>query len=121
FQSTPNLTEARVAVLKDRVAELGDWLVETRRDYHRRPEVGWREIETTRTIAAELESLGYAVTAGAVFRKQAERLALSDEPIAGEGDTGCIGIYETGRPGPTVCLRVDIDALPIEEAGGNHA
>lgn len=121
FQSTPDLTEARVAFLKDQVTQLGDWLIETRRDYHRRPEIGWREIETTRTIATELESLGYSVTSGAAFLKQAERLAMSDDPIEGEGDTGCIGIYDTGRPGPTVCLRVDIDALPIEESEGNHA
>jgi aminobenzoyl-glutamate utilization protein A len=110
-----------MALIEDKVAALGDWLIETRRDYHRRPEVGWREIETTRTIAAELASLGYTVTAGADFLKDAERLAMSDEPIADEGNTGCIGIYETGRPGPTVCLRVDIDALPIQEADGNHA
>ncbi len=46
---------------------------------------------------------------------------MSIDPIPGEGDTGCIAVFDTGRPGPTVCLRVDIDALPIEEARGNHA
>jgi aminobenzoyl-glutamate utilization protein A len=121
FGSTPQLSPETAEQLKAAVAGLGDWLIETRRDYHSRPEIGWREIETTRTIAEELERLGYTVTSGAEFLGKAQRFAMSDDPIPGEGDTGCIGVFETGRPGPTVCLRVDIDALPIEEATGNHA
>lgn len=121
FNTPPTGLDSLAARLQASVEHHAEWLVRTRRDYHARPEVGWQEVETTQTIAAELESLGYKVTAGAAFLGDAERLAMADEPIPGEGDTGCIGIYETGRPGPVVCLRVDIDALPIHEAGGNHA
>lgn len=121
FKSAPNLSEQTAQLLATSVGEVAGWLTEIRRDYHRRPEVGWREIETTRTIAQTLAELGYEVTAGREFLKNAKRFALSDTPIPGEGDTGCIALFDTGRPGPTVCLRVDIDALPITEATGNHA
>lgn len=121
FKSTPVIPAQTVAHLTTSTNAIADWLTETRRAYHRRPEVGWREIETTRTIAETLREFGYEVTAGRDFLKDAKRFSLSDAPIPGEGDTGCIGIFDTGRPGPTVCLRVDIDALPITEASGNHA
>jgi aminobenzoyl-glutamate utilization protein A len=120
FGAEPDLSDETVGQLQAQVRADGDWLVETRRQFHRRPEVGWQEVETTRRIVTELERLGYAVTAGREFLKDAERLAMSDQPIEGEGDTGCIAVFDTGRPGPTVCLRVDIDALPIQEAEGNH-
>lgn len=121
FGTEPDLPAELVEDLVQRVSAEEDWLVGTRREFHRRPEVGWQEVETTRRISSELERLGYDVVAGREFLKEAERLAMSDAPIEGEGDTGCIGIFDTGRPGPTVCLRVDIDALPIQEAEGNHA
>lgn len=95
-------------------------LVASRRRLHAAPELGWREIETTRLIAEELDALGYDVVAGRNFLGDAIRLGLSAEPVPGEGETGCVGILDTGRPGPTLCLRVDIDALPITEAGGDH-
>lgn len=101
--------------------ELQPWLVELRRYFHRHPELGWQELETTNRIAAELSELGYDVVAGRDFLGKVARLGLSSAPIPGEGDTGCIAIFDTGRPGPTVCLRVDIDALPIAEAETGHA
>ena len=101
-------------------AALAGWLVDTRRSFHRNPELGWREVETTRRIAAELSALGYEVIAGRDMLGDAPRLGLSAVPIPGEGETGCIARFDTGRPGPTVCLRVDIDALPIREANSDH-
>lgn len=92
-----------------------------RRAFHENPELGWQEIETTAAIVADLTQSGYDVIHGPDFLKDAPRTGLSPDPIPGEGDTGCIALYDTGRPGPTVCMRVDIDALPINEAGGNHA
>lgn len=121
FSTRLRLSAEVLDELSRRVAAERAWLVETRRAYHRQPEIGWQEVETTRSIAAELTRLGYSVCAGSDFLKSAERLAMSDAPIPQEGDTGCIAIFDTGRPGPTVCLRVDIDALPIQEAIGNHA
>ncbi len=96
-------------------------LIAQRRGFHANPELGWQEIETTATIVTELSGAGYDVVSGPAFLGDVPRPGLSETPIPGEGDTGCIALFDTGRPGPTVCMRVDIDALPITEAGGNHA
>lgn len=110
--------------LRRRIAEdaaaLHGRLVDLRREFHRHPELGWRETRTTRRIVAELEALGFETTAGRDLLGDAVRLGKSRSPVPGEGDTGCIAIHDTGRPGPTVCLRVDIDALPIAEAPDEH-
>jgi amidohydrolase len=73
-----------------------DQLVAWRRDLHAHPEVGFEEWRTAGVIAAELERLGFQV-------------------MTGVGKTGVVGLLETGRPGPVVLLRFDMDALPIEE------
>jgi aminobenzoyl-glutamate utilization protein A len=80
-------------------------------------ELGWRESRTTRAIVERLAALGYRVMSGRGFLKDASLLGL--EP--GERpDTGCAAELETGRPGPLVCIRIDIDALPIPEAPAPH-
>jgi aminobenzoyl-glutamate utilization protein A len=99
---------------------LAPWLSETRRAFHRQPELGWREIETTRRIAKELANCGYGVVAGRDLLRDSIRLGISKSARPGDGDTGCLAVFDGGRPGPTVCLRVDIDALPIEEAVSDH-
>lgn len=96
-------------------------LISQRRAFHARPELGWQEVQTTAAIVTDLTEAGYQVVSGPAFLGDAMRLGMSADPIPGEGDTGCIALFDTGRPGPTVCMRVDIDALPILEAGGNHA
>src|SRR6056297_1345963 len=83
-------------------------LIEQRRAFHANPELGWQEIETTATIVADLTAAGYEVVSGPAFLGDVERLGMSATPIPGEGDTGCMAIYDTGRPGPTICMRVDI-------------
>ncbi|NNE52616.1 MAG: amidohydrolase [Sulfitobacter sp.] len=107
--------------LRQSVQEEGARLIADRRKFHANPELGWQEIETTAAIVEDLTQTGYRVVSEPAFLGSVPRLGLSEDPIPGEGDTGCIAIYDTGRPGPTVCMRVDIDALPIEEAVGNHA
>jgi len=74
-----------------------------RRDFHMHPELGFNEIRTGGIVATELESLGIEVTKGI-------------------GKTGVVGLLEGGRPGPTLLLRFDMDALPIqEETGAEYA
>ena len=68
-----------------------------RRDFHMHPELGFREIRTGGIVAKELELLGIEVTKGV-------------------GKTGVVGLLEGGKPGPTLLLRFDMDALPIPEA-----
>ncbi|GAA6198876.1 amidohydrolase [Aquicoccus sp. SU-CL01552] len=118
---TPDIDASLLIRLQEGAQALQPWLVERRRQFHRTPELGWQEIATTAQIVRDLSADGYEVIAGPDFLGDVVRAGLSADPIPGEGETGCIALYDTGRPGPTVCLRVDIDALPIHEAGGNHA
>jgi amidohydrolase len=75
----------------------------TRRDLHAHPELGFNEIRTAGLVAKELENLGIEVTKGVAH-------------------TGVIGLLEGARPGPTLLLRFDMDALPIlEETGAEYA
>src|SRR5260370_14663228 len=71
-------------------------LSETRRDIHRNPELGNREVRTGRLVADRLRALGLEVRS----------------PVA---KTGVVGILKGGAPGPVVAVRADLDALPIEE------
>ncbi len=71
-----------------------DTLVTLRRAIHRRPELGFHEFETAQLVAQTLESLGLRVDTGV-------------------GKMGVIGYL--GQDGPTVAIRADMDALPIQE------
>ncbi|PRX51245.1 hippurate hydrolase [Prauserella shujinwangii] len=67
-------------------------------DLHRHPELSFAETRTAAALAARLGADGYEVHTGI-------------------GGTGVLGVLRTG-PGPTVLLRADIDALPVEEKTG---
>jgi len=74
-----------------------------RRDFHKHPELGFNEIRTGGIVAKELEALGLEVTKGV-------------------GKTGVVGLLEGAKPGPTLLVRFDMDALPIlEETGAGYA
>jgi amidohydrolase len=76
-----------------------DEVIELRRHFHRHPEVSFNEHETSRRLGDRLQQLG---------------LELKPCPT----ETGVVAILDTGRPGKTVMLRADIDALPIYEDSG---
>ena len=71
-------------------------LTEIRRDFHQHPEIGFEEHRTSARVAALLESWGVAVTRGI-------------------GKTGVVGVLDGARPGRTIGLRADMDALPMDE------
>ncbi|MGH7528680.1 MAG: M20/M25/M40 family metallo-hydrolase, partial [Gemmatimonadales bacterium] len=76
------------------------WLTALRRHLHRHPELSWREESTAARLENALPSLG------------GTRVCR----IAG---TGIMAVMAGRRPGaPTVAIRGDIDALPIQEATG---
>ncbi|WP_231379395.1 amidohydrolase [Candidatus Solirubrobacter pratensis] len=79
--------------------EVDDQVVEWRRHLHRHPEPSFEEHETARFVAETLEGLG-----GLNVERPTE--------------TSVLARLSTGRPGPTVALRADIDALPIAEESG---
>ena len=74
-------------------------VVELRRWFHENPELSNREFNTSKRIVAELEKLGL-------------------KPEAGIAKTGVVALLKGGKPGPTVALRADIDALPVTEETG---
>jgi len=76
-----------------------DEVVDTRRHLHSNPEVSFAEHETSRLVETRLREIG---------------LDLRECPT----DTGALAVLDTGRPGRTVMLRADIDALPILEESG---
>ncbi|ULL15296.1 amidohydrolase [Paenibacillus sp. H1-7] len=74
-------------------------LVEFRRDLHRHPELSMQEVETTRKIREFLENESITI------------LPL-DLPV------GVLAEIKGAYPGPTIALRADIDALPVQEETG---
>ena len=67
-----------------------------RRDFHQHPELGFEEVRTAGIIARELSELGLDV------KTEIAR-------------TGVVGLLDSGKPGPTILLRFDMDALPVME------
>lgn len=85
--------------LSQDIAELTPALIGLRRELHRHPELAFAEVWTAATIAGRLRALGLAV----------------QEKIGG---TGVVAVLEGRRPGKTLLVRADIDALPIEDTTG---
>jgi metal-dependent amidase/aminoacylase/carboxypeptidase family protein len=82
--------------LPERIRAMADELTAIRRDLHAHPELGFEEVRTSGIVAEQLRALGIRVTTGI-------------------GRTGVVGILDGNRPGRTIGLRADMDALPIEE------
>lgn len=89
--ASAQVTAAVEAVMPDVIA----W----RRDLHAHPELGFAETRTAGVVAAHLRALGLEVRTEV-------------------GRTGVVGILRGARPGRTVALRADMDALPVLEATG---
>ena len=79
--------------------ELQEYIVGLRRDLHQIPEVGKELPETSAYVAAELDKIGIPY-------------------VRSEKDSGILAVIQGGKPGKTICLRADMDALPITEATG---
>src|SRR5512140_3304882 len=78
------------------VAAVMPKVIEWRRDFHQHPELGNRETRTSQIVAAQLKAMGIEVHTGIAH-------------------TGVVGVLRGGRPGPTIALRADMDALPVTE------
>jgi len=87
YQSSALLAEA---------SKLRDKLTEWRRDFHQHPELGFEEIRTSGIVAEHLEKLGLEVQRGV-------------------GKTGVVATLHGTQPGPTIALRADMDALPMQD------
>lgn len=85
--------------LLERCQEIAPELIKIRRDIHANPELGFQEVRTSKLIAERLSRLGLEVQTN----------------IA---QTGVVGLLRGGRPGKTIALRADMDALSIQEQTG---
>jgi amidohydrolase len=82
-----------------RAAALEASLIAQRRDFHANPELGFQETRTAGIVAKRLKKLGLEVREGV-------------------GKTGVVGVLRGAKPGRTVALRADMDALPVTEETG---
>ncbi len=85
---------------------------------HSNPELSLQEDDTSALLAGELERLGFAVTTGlgddwVKAKAERDRGGAIDEV----GGYGVVGVLENGE-GPTVLIRADMDALPVNERTG---
>ncbi|MGR5945214.1 M20 family metallo-hydrolase [Enterobacter sp. C4G1] len=107
-----------------------------RRDFHHFAESGWVEFRTAAKVAEILDRLGYELAMGRDVVDADSRMGLPDaQTLAKEfarareqgapekwlaafegGFTGIVATLRTGRPGPTLAFRVDMDALDLSEA-----
>jgi amidohydrolase len=86
--------DAHIAAAAERVVP---GVIEIRHHLHQHPELGNREVETAKLIAARLTALGF------------------NDVRTGIAHTGVVGVLRGGRPGPVVAVRADMDALPVTE------
>ena len=87
---------ARAAGLETALKTVDSKVIAWRRDLHQHPELSNREVRTSKLVADHLRKLGLQVETG-IAR------------------TGVVGLLRSGQPGPTIALRADMDALPVEE------
>ena len=85
-----------MANISAEVRRISPAITAIRRDLHQHPELGFHEVRTAGIVAEHLQGLGYTV-----------RIGL--------GKTGVTGLLRSHKPGRTVLIRADMDALPIEE------
>ena len=73
-------------------------IIDTRRDFHKHPELSFQEERTSKIVSEKLESFGISVQRNI-------------------GKTGVIGTLNGKENGKTIAFRADMDALPIQETG----
>ena len=82
--------------VEDLVSHVEPDVIKWRHHFHEFPELSNREFNTAKYIADYLNSLGFDVQTGVA-------------------KTGVIAILDSGKPGPVVALRADMDGLPVKE------
>lgn len=82
--------------IEQRAQQIEPDVIKWRRHFHQHPELSNREFETAKYIEQYLRSLGLAVQTGVA-------------------KTGVVAVLDSGKPGPVVALRADMDGLPVLE------
>jgi len=84
------------AKIDQQAQEMEMKVIEWRRHFHQYPELSNREVKTAAIVADHLKKLGIEIQTGVA-------------------KTGVVGLLKTGKPGPVIALRADMDALPVTE------
>ncbi len=82
--------------VRTQAERLGPKVLAWRRDIHQNPELGNREVRTSKLVADHLRALGLDVKTGIAT-------------------TGVVAVLKGGKPGPRIAIRADMDALPVTE------
>ncbi len=109
---------AEDAALSAAVAEDYGYVFNLYKHFHENPELSFKESESAKRMTSELEGLGFTVTNG-VGDKWTKAKAKTDagSVLDGVAGYGLVAVMKNGE-GPTVMLRADMDALPLEEKTG---
>lgn len=109
-------------------------LVSWRREFHRFPEIGWSEFWTTSRIADYLEEMGFEILMGKQIINEAfvrgRQKTIVEKGLVNakaygakekwlekmDGYTGCVAVFDSGKPGKTIALRFDIDCVNVMES-----
>lgn len=124
-----------VQAVADFVQDIYPRLQHWRRDLHKYAESGWLEFRTATLVAEELHRLGYQLQLGKAVIAADARMGLPSAEVLAQqeqraiaqgalpqwlphfsgGFCGIVATLETGRPGPVMAFRVDMDALDVVE------
>ena len=92
----PVVAAEQASTAQGEMASMQKQVIAWRRDFHQHPELSNREVRTSKIVAAQLKKFGYKVRTGIAH-------------------TGVVGVLDSGRPGPRLAIRADMDALPVTE------
>jgi aminobenzoyl-glutamate utilization protein A len=118
------------------VSAVGKRAILRRRDFHKYPELAWLEYRTASLVARHLRDCGFDLKLGQEVLRADARSGLPDQvelqhayhkaleeggdpeflPLFKDGFTAVVGVLTGAQPGPTIAIRVDMDALPVPEA-----
>jgi amidohydrolase len=96
FSASAQVNPKLQAKLDQQAKDMEEKVIQWRRHFHQYPELSNRETKTAAYVADHLKALGLNVQTGVA-------------------KTGVVALLETGKPGPVIGLRADMDALPVTE------